>query len=94
MQTHIDCRFPDATWLALTYRAGTLLTAICEPAPGGPRKQTQLSNVMGRKLPFLTAGCKRRRSQMIIDWASTTSVGRKSVPSRRIENTCKGGANG
>jgi hypothetical protein len=47
MQTYIDCRFPDATWLALTNRAATVLTAICGPAPGG------------RKLLFLTVGCKR-----------------------------------
>jgi hypothetical protein len=40
MQTRIDCRFPDATWLALTHRAATLLTAICGLAPGSP---TQLS---------------------------------------------------
>ena len=31
---------------------------------------------------------------MTINWAFTTAVSSKSVPSLRIENTCEGGANG
>ena len=36
MQAHIDGRFANATWLALTYRMATLLTAI-----GGPHLEVR-----------------------------------------------------